>query len=266
MSAPDSLEIEVGEGGDARHIAIMKRTGRPPAAVWLGGFHSDMAGTKAEALDSWGADAGQAVIRFDYSGHGVSGGDFTDGTVGRWLDEADAVVGRCAEGPPLLVGSSMGGYLALLLALRLKARGAPPPAGLVLIAPAIDMTERLLWAQLPEEARRQITETGAWQRPSEYDEAGYPITRALIEEGRNHLLFDQPAIEPDCPVHILHGREDPDVPLAVSLDLVSALVSDDVTLTVVPDGDHRLSRPQDIALLKRVVGEMVAAHRPSPAS
>lgn len=265
MSNLKKHEIKVGMGEATRRIAVLKRDGDSPAAVWLGGFHSDMAGTKAEALDGWGEETGHAVVRFDYSGHGVSGGRFTDGTIGRWLAEADAVVSSFTDAPPLLVGSSMGGYLALLLALRLKDRG-PQPAGLVLIAPAIDMTEQLLWAQLPEEARRELMETGVWQRPSEYDEAGYPITRALIEEGRNHLLFDKPAIEPGCSVHILHGRTDPDVPLAVSLDLVSALVSDDVTLTVVHDGDHRLSRPRDISLLKRVVGRISALHRPSPAS
>jgi pimeloyl-ACP methyl ester carboxylesterase len=265
VSRPQRHDIEVGEGAEARRIAVLRRPGRAPAAVWLGGFHSDMTGTKASALDQWGAETGHAVIRFDYSGHGASGGEFIEGTIGRWLEEAEDVVARCTEGPPILVGSSMGGYIALLLALRLKEHGAPP-AGLVLIAPAVDMTERLLWPEMPEDARRQVMEKGFWQRPSDYDEEGYPITRGLIEEGRNHLLFDRPAIELGCPVHILHGRDDPDVPLAISLDLVSSLVSDDVTLTVVHDGDHRLSRPEDIALIKRVVGAMTAPQRPSPAA
>lgn len=263
MSAPQSHAIEVGEGAEARRIAVLARTGAAPAVIWLGGFYSDMSGTKAAALDAWGAQSGHAVVRFDYSGHGASGGSFTDGTIGRWLAEADAVVAQFSPGPCLLVGSSMGGYLAVLLALQTKARGSPA-AGLVLIAPAIDMTERLMWQEFPDAVRREIMEKGVWQRPSEYDEGGYPIARVLIEDGRNHLLFDKPTIEPGCPVHILHGRDDPDVPLAVSLDLVSALASDDVTLTIVHDGDHRLSRPDDIALLKRVVGEMAAAHRPSP--
>lgn len=261
MSEPQRHDIEVGEGAEARRVAVLHRPGRVPAAVWLGGFHSDMAGTKACALDAWGAASGHAVIRFDYSGHGASGGAFTDGTISRWFEESEAVVRRFAEESPLLVGSSMGGYIALLLALRLQEERRPP-AGLVLIAPAIDMTERLLWPEIPEEGRREIIEKGAWQRPSQYDEEGYPITRRLIEDGREHLLFDRPAIEPGCPVHILHGRDDPDVPLAVSLDLVSSLVSDDVTLTVVHDGDHRLSRPEDIALLERVVGAMAAPASP----
>jgi pimeloyl-ACP methyl ester carboxylesterase len=266
VSVPQQHEIEVGSGGEARPIAVLHRDGRTPAVLWLGGYYSDMTGTKAEALDQWGAEAGHAVVRFDYSGHGASGGTFTDGTIGRWLAEAEAVTERFAPGPVVLTGSSMGGWIAMLLALRMKAAGAPA-AGLVLIAPAIDMTERLMWDEFPEEVRREIMEKGVWQRPSEYDSGGYPITRGLIEDGRNHLLFDRPSLEPGCPVHILHGRQDPDVPLAVSLDLVSMLHADDVTLSIIQDGDHRLSRPQDITLLQRVVGAMAAGDQPpSPAA
>ncbi len=261
MSEAQRHDIEVGEGAEARRIAVLARPGAGPAIVWLGGYYSDMAGTKAAALDAWGAETGHAVVRFDYSGHGISGGAFTDGTVGRWLEEARAVVEAFTDAPPVLVGSSMGGWIALLLALEIR------PAGLVLLAPAIDMTERLMWNVFPAEVRREISDNGVWRRPSQYDEEGYPVTLKLIEDGRGRLLFGEPSIEPGCSVHILHGREDPDVPLDVSLDLVSALSSDDVTLTIVHDGDHRLSRPDDIDLLKRTVAGMAArVQRPSPAS
>lgn len=266
MSETKRHDIEVGKGAEARGIAVLERPGRAPGVLWLGGYYSDMAGTKAEALDAWGAESGHAVLRFDYSGHGDSGGAFTDGTIGRWLEEAETVAAKFMKEPSILVGSSMGGWIALLMALRLRARGMPA-AGLVLIAPAIDMTERLMWANFSENARRELMDKGVVNRASDYAEEGYPITRRLIEEGRNHLLFDQPSIEPECPVHILHGRADTDVPIQVSLDLVSALVSDDTTLTIVHDGDHRLSRPEDIALLKRVVAAMAAGdHFPSPAA
>lgn len=257
MSEAERTDIEIGEGEEARRIAVLRRDGTAPDIVWLGGYRSDMAGTKAEALDRWGAGAGQGVVRFDYSGHGVSGGDFLDGSISRWLAESSTVIETCTDAPPVLVGSSMGGYLALLTALGRHAAGNPV-AGLVLLAPAVDMTERLMWEEFPGNVRAEIMDKGVWVEPSQYDPAGNPITRKLIEDGRNYLIMDRATLQVGCPVHIVHGRDDPDVPLGLSLELVSRLAHDDVTLTVVHDGDHRLSREQDIALLVRVVADMVA--------
>jgi len=229
--------------------------GKPPAAS-LGGFKSDMGGTKATALNSWAAAHGRACIRFDYSGHGESGGDFTQGTIGRWLEESLAVFAAFARGPQVVVGSSMGGWLALLLARELKrgAAAATSIAGLVLIAPAVDFTEQLLWKKLPPKIKRQINATGAWLRPSPYGEEPYLITKALIEEGRRHLLFDG-LIETGCPVRILQGAQDADVPWRHAVEMVARLAHDDVVLTLVKDGDHRLSRPEDIARMLAAVAE-----------
>jgi pimeloyl-ACP methyl ester carboxylesterase len=247
-NAPDLQFLDVGEGDDARRIAILARPGRGPAVVWLGGFRSDMRATKATALDDWAAEAGRAVVRFDYSGHGESGGAFTAGTISRWLEEALAVITAKTQGPAILVGSSMGGWLALLAALRLKAeRPEQVPAGLVLIAPAVDFTERLMWDAFPEDARRELETTGAFLRPSLYGDP-YPITRGLIEDGRKHLLLGG-AIEPGCPVHILQGMDDPDVPWRHVLKTVEHLPGEAVMLTLIKDGDHRLSRPEDIERL-----------------
>src|SRR6188508_1138916 len=183
--------IEVGNGPAVRRIAVRVRDGAAPGLVWLGGFKSDMQGTKAVALDNWAGENGRACIRFDYSGHGESGGEFADGTIGRWLEDSAAVFERFARGPQVLVGSSMGGWLALLLAREVKRRAAGPGsvAGLVLIAPAVDFTEELMWKKFSPEVRRQIETEGSWQRPSQYSEAPYAITRELIEEGRKHLLL-----------------------------------------------------------------------------
>lgn len=256
MSEATLTSIEVGTGTASRRIAVRLRHGTPPGLVWLGGFKSDMAGTKAVALDGWAAGQGRGCIRFDYSGHGESGGAFADGTIGRWLEESAAVFTRFAKGPQVLIGSSMGGWLALLLARELKARSpaAASVAGLVLIAPAVDFTEELMWNKFPPEVKRQIETEGAWQRPSQYSEAPYPITRGLIEEGRKHLLLGG-LIETGCPVRILQGVQDPDVPWRHAVELSSRLARDDVVLTLVKDGDHRLSRPEDIERLIAAVAE-----------
>ena len=247
--------IEVGTGNDVRRIAVRIRDGAAPGLFWLGGFKSDMKGTKAVALDEWAEAQGRACIRFDYSGHGESGGDFADGTIGRWLEESVAVFSACAEGPQVLVGSSMGGWIALLLVQALKGRRlAGSVAGLVLIAPAVDFTEELMWKKFSPEVKRQIETEGAWQRPSQYSEAPYPITRGLIEDGRKHLLLGG-LIETGCPVRILQGVKDPDVPWQHAVDLSSRLARDDVVLTLVKDGDHRLSRPEDIERLIAAVAE-----------
>jgi pimeloyl-ACP methyl ester carboxylesterase len=253
--------LSVGAGADLRTLAVRARPGAAPGIFWLGGFNSDMQGTKAQALDAWAAQTGRACTRFDYSGHGESGGDFADGTIGRWLEESLAVFATCA-GPQIVVGSSMGGWLALLLVRELQRRaaaGRPAAAvvaGLVLIAPAVDFTEELMWKQFPPEVRREIEEKGSWRRPSPYADQGYLITRRLIEEGRSHLLLGG-LIEAGCPVRILQGVHDEDVPWRHAVELVSRIARDDVVLTLVKDGDHRLSRPEDIARLIDAVSEFV---------
>jgi pimeloyl-ACP methyl ester carboxylesterase len=261
----------VGTGSEARRIAVRARAalasgssapaGAAPGLFWLGGFKSDMKGTKAEALDRWALEQGRAMVRFDYSGHGESGGDFADGTIGRWLEESLAVLDAFCRGPQVVVGSSMGGWLALLLVRELARRGRPADAqgaaqvaGLVLIAPAVDFTEELMWKRFPPEVRRELEEKGAWARPSRYSEEPYLITRRLIEEGREHLLLGG-MIETGCPVRILQGVQDPDVPWQHAVELSARFARDDVVLTLVKDGDHRLSRPEDIERLIAAVAE-----------
>ena len=256
---PDSLRkvVSVGSGADSRTIAAQMRPGAGPGLLWLGGFKSDMEGTKAVALDAWAEQHGRACTRFDYSGHGESGGAFTDGTIGRWLEESLAVFLELCRGPQVLIGSSMGGWLVLLLTRELQRRAAGaevPVAGLVLIAPAVDFTEELMWKRFPAAVKRELEQTGAWMRPSEYSEEPYPITRRLIEEGRKHLLLGG-LIETGCPVRILQGVQDADVPWNHAVELVSRIARDDVVLTLVKDGDHRLSRPEDIDRLLAAVAE-----------
>lgn len=248
--------LDVGQGAAARRIAVRRRDGAPPGLLWLGGLNSDMKGTKAVALDGWAQAHGRALVRFDYSGHGESSGRFVDGTIGAWLEDALAVYERYCRGPQVLIGSSMGGWIALLLIRELKRRGATsaPIRGLVLIAPAVDFTEELMWKRLPPEAKRQLETEGVWRRPSQYAEEPYLISRALIEEGRRHLLLGG-LIETGCPVRIVQGVQDPDVPWGHAVALVSRLAQDDVVLTLVKDGDHRLSRPEDIERLIHIVTE-----------
>jgi pimeloyl-ACP methyl ester carboxylesterase len=249
--------LAVGTGAASRRIAVRQRPGAAPGLFWLGGFKSDMRGNKAQALDAWAQTHGRALARFDYSGHGESGGSFTDGTIGRWLEESLAVLAACSSGPQVVIGSSMGGWLALLLVRELARRaslGGGSVAALVLIAPAVDFTQALMWQRFSPEIRRQIETTGTWERPSRYGEEPYPITRALIEEGRSHLLLDG-LIETGCPVRILQGVADPDVPWQHAVDLTARLAQDDVVLTLVKDGDHRLSRPEDLERLLAAVAE-----------
>ena len=251
--------IEVGKGDAGRRIAVRARAGQPPGLFWLSGFKSDMVGTKALALAAWAAEHGRACVRFDYSGHGESGGRFEDGTIGRWLEESLAVFQQFCRGPQVVIGSSMGGWLALLLAREIAKQtgGGASLAGLVLIAPALDFTEELMWKGFSPEIRDEIETKGAWLRPSQYgDGTPYPITRALIEEGRNHLMLGS-SIEVGCPVRILQGAEDLDVPWKHAFALAHRLPADDVVLTVIQDGDHRLSRPQDIARIIAAVEEMI---------
>lgn len=236
------------EGG---RIASRSTPGKAPGVMFLGGFKSDMTGTKAIALEAHCRAAGRAFVRFDYAGHGESSGRFEEGTIGRWAADAIAVLDRVAQGPQVLVGSSMGGWIMLLAALARPGR----VAGLVGVAAAPDFTEDLMWARLSEEARGRLMAEGVYHNPAEHGEDPYPITRALIEEGREHLLL-RGAIGIDCPVRLIHGMADEDVPWEVSLRLCEALRSGDVSLALVKGGDHRLSGPGDIERLTATIGAL----------
>jgi pimeloyl-ACP methyl ester carboxylesterase len=247
---PETLMV-----GD-RPIAVERRTGQGPGLFWLGGFRSDMAGAKAAAVDEFGAARGLAVTRFDYSGHGRSGGDFNLGTIGRWLEETEAVF-AASPGPQIVIGSSMGGWLALLLDRALRLKGDDRIKGLVLIAPAVDMTD-LMVGQMSKARRRQLDKLGYVEEPSGYSPEPYRINRTLIDDGARYRLFGR-AIETGCPVAILQGGKDRDVPKEHAMKVVEHIVNDPVSFTLVPDGDHRLSRPEDLALLARTIERMVAA-------
>lgn len=258
-SAPEPKYLRVTDAFGARNLATLSQDGSGPGVFWMQGFNSDMVSTKAAALAEWADDKGVALARFDYSGHGQSDGELADGTIGQWLADTHAAFTSLTIGPQVIVGSSMGGYLAMLLVRDLMAAGpetASRVKGLILIAPAWDMTERLMWAVFPEDVRQTIMIDGIWMRPSDYGDP-YPITRALIEDGRQHLFGGKPW-HPTCPVRILQGRLDPDVPYdhaAALLDMAGDGKAD-IELIEVPDGDHRLSRPQDLDLLIETVAAM----------
>jgi pimeloyl-ACP methyl ester carboxylesterase len=221
--------------------------------VFLGGFNSDMTGNKAEALSAFCAAEGRAFLRFDFSGHGASGGRFVDGTIGRWAEDAACALDRLTQGKQVLVGSSMGGWIALLLALQRPER----VAALLGIAAAPDFTARIV-ETLPAEARAAIARDGVWHRPSAYGDP-CPITRALLDEGDKHMLLRGGGTVPiSAPVRLLHGQRDPDVPWRTSLHIAEAVAGDDVQVVLVKDGDHRLSRPQDLALLRRTLAALLA--------
>lgn len=243
-------------GLPSRQLAYLHRAGRTPAVIWLGGFRSDMTSTKAAALDEACAVDGRAMLRFDYTAHGESSGDFSTATLSLWLDDALEVIRRFGGPAPVIVGSSMGGWIALLAAQRLRAESRAP-GGLVLIAPAVDFTEKLMWARFPQAIRDQIMTEGVWYRHSDYSPEPYPVTRALIEDARHHLLMDGP-MEFGVPIHILQGAKDPDVPIDYVQTFTNGLLHEDVTMTIIPDGDHRLSRPTDIATLVAVTRAMAA--------
>ncbi len=253
MTSPTERQIEVA----GRSLAVEARPATAadggPGVVWLGGFMSDMTSTKAVALDGWCAQEGRAMLRFDYSGHGRSSERFEDGTIGTWLEDSLAAILAGSSGPQVLVGSSMGAWIALLAARALDMAGETDRlAGMVLIAPAVDFTERLMWARFDPKIRRAIEEDGVWHRPSAYSDAPYPITRALIEDGRRHLLLGT-TVRSYCPLHILQGMRDEDVPWQHAMLLLEHVAADPVSLTLVKDGDHRLSRPEDIARLLAAV-------------
>ena len=251
-ASPHFLEL-----ADGRRLAYHRRlpadrTRDCAGIVFIGGFRSDMTGTKAMHLDRFCADRGLGYVQFDPSGHGQSSGRFTDGTIGGWAEETIAILDRVAEGRVVLVGSSMGGWLMLLAALARPGR----VAGLVGIAAAPDFTERLIWDRLAQEDRDRLMEDGQLVKPSAYSDDPTILTRALVEEGRRHLLLTAP-IGIKRPVRLLHGMADPDVPHQMSLELADRLTSDDVRVTLIKDGDHRLSRDADLALLTATLVEMV---------
>lgn len=243
---------------DGVPIAYRLRPGRQPGLVWLGGFRSDMLGTKAEALDAWAERSGHAFLRHDYSGHGESGGAFRDGTISKWVGESLDAFSRFTAGPQILVGSSMGAWIALRMAEALRRSGERRVAGLILLAPAPDFTSELIEPQLDAAQRHDLETRGFFERPSQYGAEPYVYTRALLEDGARNRVMTGP-LDTHCPVHVIQGLADPDVPYMHALKLVSHLPADDVTLSLVADGDHRLSRPQDIDMLIAAV-EAMAAH------
>lgn len=254
MTASPPVFLDV----DGTNIAVRHAAGRAPGVVWLGGYKSDMLGTKAETLAAWTAAEGRAFLRHDYSGHGESGGAFADGTISRWLAQSLAVFRRYTEGPQILVGSSMGAWIALRMTQELRKAGEDRIAGLVLLAPAPDFTAELVEPSLNDQQKRDLAEKGFFEEPSDYANEPYIYTRALIEDGRANLVMTGP-IDTHCPVHVLQGLADPDVPASHALKLTALMPADDVTLSLIPDGDHRLSRPQDLEMLVRAVDAMAQA-------
>jgi pimeloyl-ACP methyl ester carboxylesterase len=269
MSAPDSVPAPGQPNApgdtilarpDGATIAYHRLAGEPPGIVFLGGFRSDMTGTKALFLEDYCRRGGQAFVRFDYFGHGASSGEFAQATIGRWREDAIAIIDSLTRGPQILVGSSMGGWIMLLAALARRER----IAALVGLASAPDFTEELLWPRLTPAQREDILEEGSLDLPSDYDPAGYLYTRTLIEDGRRHLLLRAP-IALDMPVRLLHGLADQSVPWQLSLRLAERLASRDVAVTLIKDGDHRLSSEPDLARLAQTL-DALAPTLPSPAS
>lgn len=237
--------------GDGTELAWMKQDGASPTVVFLPGFRSDMTGDKASALAAFCGQRGHAMLRFDYSGHGASGGDFMRGTIGTWASDALAVIDAMTTGPLLLVGSSMGGWIALLTALARPDR----VAGLIGVAAAPDFTQRLMLEAMAPPERAKLDRDGVLYVPSKYG-APTPVTKALIEEGARHLLLDKP-IAIRCPVRLLHGQADPDVPWSFAPRIAERVEAADVHVVLIKDGDHRLSRPSDLSLLCRTVAALL---------
>ncbi|MCW0182508.1 MAG: alpha/beta hydrolase [Zavarzinia sp.] len=237
--------------GGGKTIAYHTKNGKSPAVLFLGGFKSDMTGTKATALDRFCRETGRAFTRFDYGGHGASSGRFADGTIGGWLDDALAILDQVARGPVVLVGSSMGGWIASLVAIAQPER----VAGLVTLAAAPDFTHRLIEGRMTPAQREALARDGFIVDPSDYDPAGYEIRKTLLDEGRNHLILGGP-VAITCPVRMIHGTEDTDVPWSLSAELLARIESADATLTLVKGADHRLSAPADIARMEAAVAEL----------
>lgn len=239
---------------DGLHLAYHRSSGASPGVVFLGGFTSDMTGVKATTLERWCRKRGQAFLRFDYSGHGASGGEFAEGTIGRWSQEALEVLDRLTEGPQILVGSSMGAWLMLITALARPNR----IAGLLGLACAADFTEYLLWDRLDETLRERLRRERVIRLPSPYGEP-YIIAWDLIEEAKQHHLLDKPKLPITCPVRLIHGMNDADVPWRISLQIAERLASPDLRLLLLKDGEHTLSRDQDLVVLTDTLGGLLEA-------
>ena len=246
MTEPSRLQRPGGET-----VAYVASPGGAPTVIFCGGFMSDMTGTKATALEAFCGDRGQAFMRFDYHGHGESSGVFAEGTIGRWTGDAVAVIDAAGDGPVVLVGSSMGGWIMLLAALARRAR----IAGLVGVAAAPDFTRRMMREDFDDAQRLALLRQGRVEIASDYDDGPYVFTRALIDDGEARCLLDAP-IELDVPVRLLHGMKDTAVPWRTALAIAEALVSDDVIVSLVKNGDHRLSEPADIARLCAAVADV----------
>lgn len=260
---PAPRRLAVGAGADAREIAYRAFDGKEPALFWLGGYRSDMLGAKAERLSALAASEALGFCRFDYSGHGESSGRFEDGTISRWLEDARAVFDRTVQGPAILVGSSMGAWIALRLIAELRAEGrGSRVAGLLLLAPAPDFTRRLVEPKLSATQRADLDTKGFCTEPSAYSAEPTLYTRALIEDGARNLVMED-LIETGCPVHIIQGMRDADVPHGHALDLVALLPAEGVVLTLVRDGDHRLSREVDLQRIEQAARDLVTASRPA---
>ncbi len=236
-----------------RRIAYHQSPGAGLGLVFLGGFRSDMAGTKALALEAFAKARGQAFLRFDYSGHGQSSGDFLDGSIGDWFEDAAAAITALTTGPLVLIGSSMGGWMALLCARAMPER----VAGMVTIAAAPDFTEDGIWAAFTDVQRRELQEQGYVALPSEYSDAPYVVTRRLIEDGRTRLVLRTPLSLP-MPVRFLQGTDDRDVPVSVALRLIEHATGPDLRLTLVKAADHRFSTPECLRLIETAVAEVLA--------
>lgn len=240
---------------DGATLAYHRHRGATPGVMFLGGFMSDMTGTKALALDAWCRKRSQTFVRFDYQGHGASSGRFEQGTIGSWTEDALAVLDQLTEGPQILVGSSMGGWIMLLVALARPER----IAGLVSVACAADFTEKMLWERMDELTQARLQRQGVIYVPACYeDQSAYPITLKLIEEGRQHLLLDRETLPITCPMRLLHGMQDTDVAWQISTQVAERLESNDVRVMLLKDGEHTLSRDSDLVLLMELLSELIS--------
>ena len=256
----ETLSPAFHEPAAGRRLAYLEVAGSSPTLVWLGGYRSDMRGLKAERLSTMAEREGWGFLRFDYSGYGESDGRFEDGTISSWTEDAKALIEARAEGPLILVGSSMGAWIALRLVLGWREGGASPVAGLLLLAPAPDFTTRLVEPSLTSAECVALERDGYIARASQYSDEPTIYTQALLDDGLRSAVMEGPIVT-GCPIRIIQGMADPDVPHTHALDLVSHLPGDGVTLTLVADGDHRLSREEDLQRMETAVRELVEAAR-----
>ncbi len=236
-----------------RHLAYDQIEGDGPGVVFLGGLRSDKEGSKALYLEDWAVRRKRSFLRFDYSGHGQSSGEFTDGCIGDWFEDAAAIVSALTQGPQILVGSSMGGWISLLLAREFPEL----VAGLVTIAAAPDFTEDGMWAEFDDQQRKALEEDGRVELPSDYSDDPYVITRRMIEDGRNRLVLRDPLSLP-FPVRFLQGTNDADVDMSVALRLLGHAKGQDMRLTLVDGADHRFSDPDCLALIVHALEDVSA--------